>query len=824
MATAKGNHDMEPRLGAGGLRRVAVVLMLLLCCAQHLVGFRHNAGSAHLFRGWKKAPLESAFRRVTLLPCVMMDHIYAKSRVDSDDDLDLSDFELILDGIYVFSKKFGDCHVPVKFEVPEEDPWPAKLHKFALGKRLKKILSSQDFFDHHQDKVAAIQELGMEPSVKTLVDDWSAITLAMRHYKKEYGSLRVPSKFVVPDSDDWPRLTRGLKLGVRVAAIRSAGRYVKDHPERKQELDDLEFEWRLREMSSTNGQVSSAELFEQICEALAIYKEHVDKELSVSQTFVVPSQEPWPEHLWKLQLGSMVVSIRDKDPIVAEHPDRQERLNKLGFIWEESGRALFSKKRFEMVFAALVKYKEMNGDLFVPQAFCVPSEAPWPEASWGLKLGARVNAIRSQGTLVANAPERRELLDQLGFTWELPSHIKREKRRKADEGTALETAGGYSAADGGGLGEPPAGKSYNKPGPKPTPYTLAGAGEDSGENFGGSFTLPRDSGGTPVSEISGSSGTVRVSDLRLPGKLSGERRSTLDFDLSRMFEPDAYREVAAEALRLYMLDREFSDDPDVRQFSHFEGHLNAENFHHAISRKIPADDVKWMKKVGYRILEFGRFSWDDVATCLEIYHNKHGHVDVPHDFVIDEAAILGGSGTVEESGGEEGEREESSTGSAESGEGITGGGFGGVEGKVFKFPEHLEDLALGEAVAGLRSGDIDGLEDATRRKFLDGLGFDWGDKNKYQRYRFVPMIMGLKLYKHLFGFPMPQADFVVPDEPQWPYWMANMPLGEWAAVARVQQSMIEEHYPERRDMLNAMEFLWWVPVGQLKEKWYKPVR
>jgi hypothetical protein len=48
-----------------------------------------------------------------------------------------------------------------------------------------------------------------------------------------------------------------------------------------------------------------------------------------------------------------------------------------------------------------------------------------------------------------------------------------------------------------------------------------------------------------------------------------------------------------------------------------------------------------------------------------------------------------------------------------------------------------------------------------------------GDKKLYQRYRFVPMVMGLKVYKHLFGFPMPHYNFVVPDEPQWPYWMVS---------------------------------------------------
>lgn len=709
--------------------------------------------------------------------CTMMEHIYANSRVKSN-DLDLSDFELILDGIYAFKKVFGDCHIPMKYDVPAEDPWPEKLHNFALGKRLKKILSSQEFFDNHKDKVLAIQELGMEPSVRTMVDDWTAIILAMRHYKNIYGSLRVPSKFIVPNTEDWPRLSRGLKLGVRVAAIRSAGRYVKDHPERKQELDDLEFEWRLREVSMTHGQVSSAELFEQICEALQIYKDNVDPEMVVNPSYVVPSQSPWPEGLWKLQLGSMVASIREKDPIVADHPDREERLNKMGFLCEETGRALFSKKRFDMVYAALVVYKNMHGDLFVPQAFCVPNKVPWPEITWGLKLGARVNAIRSQGTLVANAPERREMLDQLGFTWELPSHVKREKRRKADEEAAELSGEDVLAA-----------KDYNKPGPKPTPYTLTDSTKDAFSAAGSLGTRwPFEDDADQQAERIATQN--RISNLRLPGKLTGERRSVLNFDPSRLFEPDSYREVAAEALRVYMRSREESDDPDVRQWSHFEGHLNPENFHHAISRKIAPDDVKWMKKVGYRILEFGRFCWDDVVAALHIYKKEHGHINVPLDFVVDEAVIAAGPSNQ----------------------------------AVSWFTEQMEDLRLGEAVEGIRIGDIDGLEDGPRRKLLDSLGFHWGDKNKYQRYRFVPMLLGLKIYKHLYGFPMPQSEFVVPDEPQWPYWMANMPLGEWAAVARVQQRMIEEHYPERRSMLDAMEFLWWIPSGHIKDKFYKPVR
>lgn len=140
------------------------------------------------------------------------------------------------------------------------------------------------------------------------------------------------------------------------------------------------------------------------------------------------------------------------------------------------------------------------------------------------------------------------------------------------------------------------------------------------------------------------------------------------------------------------------------------------------------------------------------------------------------------------------------------------------------FDERFEGMQLGEAVAGLRIGDIDGYEDGPRKKTLDAMGFKWGSKEVYQRFRFVPMIMGLKVYKHLFGFPMPQSDFVVPDEPQWPYWMVGMPLGEWTAIARVQQKMIEVHYPHRRDMLNALEFLWWIPPGPIPNKYYRPLK
>jgi hypothetical protein len=79
-----------------------------------------------------------------------------------------------------------------------------------------------------------------------------------------------------------------LKLGVRVAAIRSAGRYVKDHPERKAALDEMGFEWRLRD--HTHRQQVGADSFQQVYEALKLYKEHVDSDLNVPNLFVIPME------------------------------------------------------------------------------------------------------------------------------------------------------------------------------------------------------------------------------------------------------------------------------------------------------------------------------------------------------------------------------------------------------------------------------------------------------------------------------------------------------------------------------------------------------
>lgn len=243
-----------------------------------------------------------------------------------------------------------------------------------------------------------------------------------------------------------------------------------------------------------------------------------------------------------------------------------------------------------------------------------------------------------------------------------------------------------------------------------------------------------------------------------------------------------------------------SSIPSIREIAHFEGHLTPQDYHGVVTRQISPTDVAFMKTTGYKILEFGRFNWDMFIQALSTYKKRYGNVDVPVDFVITEDMLPLTSD----------EEEEYNT------------PVGGK--KVVTFDHSLEDMRLGEGVASVRNGDYDGYEDPVRRKQLDQLGFVWGDMIAYQRYRFVPMYYGLRIYAHLYGYPMPHYDFIVPDAPQWPYWMAGMPLGQWSSIARIQQKMVEEHYIQRKELLDAMEYVWWIPPGPVPDKYFQPVK
>jgi hypothetical protein len=250
-----------------------------------------------------------------------------------------------------------------------------------------------------------------------------ALTAALDGFRQRHGHANVPSKFVVPELEersgdgpppapalpappDWPRITRGFALGAGVAELRRQRR----RGRLSADLADA--------LTARHGFVWDAAEWRWSCVlgALRAYKEAHGGDVAVPQAFVVPAHSPpWPQATWGLRLGSRVDNIRSQGAYVKHRPERRAELDALGFVWNDL------ERRWEEVRAALLAYKELHGDLEVPQDFTVPEEAPppWPQEARGLKLGSRVNRIRCEGLCVKGHPERRAELDALGFVWKL---------------------------------------------------------------------------------------------------------------------------------------------------------------------------------------------------------------------------------------------------------------------------------------------------------------------------------------------------------------------------------------------------------------------
>jgi len=125
----------------------------------------------------------------------------------------------------------------------------------------------------------------------------------------------------VPSEAPWPEEAWGMKLGYRVNQIRDKEIYVKDHLERRVELDALGFVWDDLERR-----------WEEVRAALRAYRE-VHGDLEVTRAFVVPSEALWPEEAWGMKLGGRVNNIRASEQFVKDHPERRAELDALGFRW-----------------------------------------------------------------------------------------------------------------------------------------------------------------------------------------------------------------------------------------------------------------------------------------------------------------------------------------------------------------------------------------------------------------------------------------------------------------------------------------------------------
>lgn len=598
-------------------------------------------------------------------------------------------------------------------------------------------------------------------SEKSDVNEWKAVLAALTLYKAAYGDVKVPQRFVVPSAAPWPKLAWGLKLGKVVGNIRSTGKFVQSKPRRRQVLDDLGFVWQARARAQENKEKVT---FSQLVEAIVAYRENVGDD-SIPPHFVVPDVDPWPSMVRGLPLGAQLAKLPTKMPESA-----RRRLEDLGVVEpretkpKEKPKPSANDIRFQRVYTALQTYKKIYGDLLVPQPFTVPEEEPWTEDIWGLRLGARVNAIRSQGTFVNSNPDRLQLLDDLGFSWSPPKErLGRRSQESSDIGPYSDDAPATSMESLLGafdFGQDFIGKGQSGTKAEPTPTWGLEAGRD-----------------LPVDDLPGGRANVPAEDEYEPPRTLAE---SLEEATTRALDCGVI-EGMTENKRVIKGKRE--------------------------------QDVAWFND------DFGgEFVFEDVVEALTVYKSLYGEFDnltASEEFVVPTPEIE--SGYVDDDSYDPLNTDAASRAAAAvaqyedatelEDQPLASTATSGRS-STNAWPEHLAGMALGNIVARIRDGSLEVKHIEERKVKLDALDFDWGDPEKFLDVPFEKAMCAMYAYYLVRGDMFVREDFVMPDEDPWPRALSGYELGKTVHRVRELQNFFEAYHPEKVSLLRMIDFVW----------------
>jgi hypothetical protein len=125
---------------------------------------------------------------------------------------------------------------------------------------------------------------------------------------------------------EWPEHLEGLVLGNIVARIRDGSLEVKHLPERKAQLDAIDFDW------GDHKYWSDVPFEKAMCAMYGYYL--VRGDMFVPPEFLMPDEDPWPQALAGYELGKAVGRIRQlQNFLEAYHPDKVSLLRMIDFVW-----------------------------------------------------------------------------------------------------------------------------------------------------------------------------------------------------------------------------------------------------------------------------------------------------------------------------------------------------------------------------------------------------------------------------------------------------------------------------------------------------------
>ncbi|KAE8877589.1 hypothetical protein PF005_g10559 [Phytophthora fragariae] len=231
-----------------------------------------------------------------------------------------------------------------------------------------------------------------------------AVKPAFLTFLKLQKHLMVPLKFTVPHGDKtWPEAAWGYPLGKHATWLRKQWREGGGciDPTQLQELEDMGFAWDRSQYKWDRFVLPALRRFYDL-------NGHTDVPLS----YRIPKGSPeWPEHLWGHHLGRKVAHMRNREDFATQLEADKNEMERLNFCHDST---LFVRNWREKVVPALRVFRQEFGHCDVENPFVVPSQFPWPEAAWGMRLGKTVQQIRC-GKLRLNGDKHE--LEELGFAW-----------------------------------------------------------------------------------------------------------------------------------------------------------------------------------------------------------------------------------------------------------------------------------------------------------------------------------------------------------------------------------------------------------------------
>lgn len=227
----------------------------------------------------------------------------------------------------------------------------------------------------------------------------------LRSFKDIHGNLLVKLNFVVPLGDiRWPVWSHGCKLGLIVRKLRKSFSDDELDDDEMKELEDLGMVWDVEEY------INQLTVY-----AFEIYQE-IYGDLNLPTQFIIPSntqnlpanpslptrrkqrKKSWPAELWGEDLGAIATAIRSNE---AAYRPILPTLRSIGFLFpRKTGRGHSNSTshgghRYEGIEDVLAAYKEIHGNLQIPQRYVIPDEDDrYPEAYRGRSLGSICHNIR----------------------------------------------------------------------------------------------------------------------------------------------------------------------------------------------------------------------------------------------------------------------------------------------------------------------------------------------------------------------------------------------------------------------------------------------